>query len=288
MKLCLSCNASFIGATWVCPECSWSPESNGLLKFAPSQEASTEHFPRDAVARMSELERSHFWFTARNELIVWLISHHFPGARNLLEVGCGTGVVLSRIRELRPDLELTGADLLSVALHIAQERVPGAAVVQADICRIPFREEFDIVCALDVLEHVDGDASAMDQIADAVRPGGGVVVSVPQHDWLWSAADEFGRHRRRYSRRALMVLLDAAGFTATRITSSVALLLPVVAASRLRRRRLTAAYDPFRELDLPASANRLFGSVMTLERRLIRAGVSFPLGSSLIAVGVKR
>jgi SAM-dependent methyltransferase len=256
--------------------------------FAPAHSESSEHFPRGDVEKLSAVEDGHFWFAARNDLIVWTISSYFPDAQTLLEVGCGTGIVLTRVREDLPHLRLTGGDLLPVALDIARDRVPEATFVQIDIRSLPFAGEFDVICALDVLEHVDEDTLAVEQLSRALRPGGGIIVSVPQHMWLWSAADEYGRHRRRYSRRQLVGLLDQAGFDVVRATSSVSLLLPVVALSRVRRRQLTDDYDPFRELALSERVNRALGAVMSAERRLIRRGLSFPLGSSLVVVAKRR
>ena len=288
MKRCLSCDATFEAASWECPKCSWSPVRNGVPLFAPALSDSSEHFPRADVERLSAVEEGHFWFAARNDLIVWAISSYFPDAQTLLEVGCGTGIVLSRVRADLPHLRLTGGDLLPVALEIARDRVPDATFAQIDVRSLPFAGEFDVVCALDVLEHVDEDSLALEQVSRALRPGGGIIVSVPQHMWLWSAADEYGRHRRRYSRRQLAGLLDGAGFDVVRATSSVSLLLPVVALSRIRSRRLTDDYDPFRELTLSERANRALGAVMSAERRLIRRGLSFPLGSSLVVVAKRR
>jgi SAM-dependent methyltransferase len=288
VKRCLSCNTTFEAVSWQCPECSWSPPQNGVPLFAPTLSDSSEHFPREDVERLSAVEEGHFWFTARNDLILWAISRYFPEARDLLEIGCGTGIVLSRLRADSPHLRLTGGDLLPVALDIARDRVPEATFAQIDIRSLPFVDEFDVVCALDVLEHVDEDTLAVEQLSQALRPGGGIIVSVPQHMWLWSAADEYGRHRRRYSRRQLVGLLDQAGFDVMRATSSVSLLLPVVALSRIRRRRLTDDYDPFRELALSERVNRALGAVMSAERRFIRRGLSFPLGSSLVVVAKRR
>ena len=259
-----------------------------MATFAPALSESSDHFPRDDVRRMSELEEAHFWFLARNELILWAIARYFPGARTLLEIGCGTGIVLSRIRADLPELSLTGADLLPEALDVAQKRAPEVTFAQVDIRQLPYVDEFDVVCALDVLEHIDEDALALEQIALALRPGGGVIITVPQHMWLWSAGDEYGRHRRRYSRRALLRQLDEAGFDKVRVTSFVSLLLPIVAVSRFRNRRLAAGYDPFRELDLSRTLNRALQHVMSLERRLICSGVSLSAGSSLAVVGRKR
>ena len=65
---------------------------------------------------------------------------------------------------------------------------PGATFIQADIRHVPYEEEFDIVCALDVIEHVDEDDVALGEVARAAKPGGGVVVAVTQHRWLWGLA----------------------------------------------------------------------------------------------------
>jgi hypothetical protein len=83
-------------------------------------------------------------------------------------------------------------------------------------------------------------------------------------------------------------LLGGAGFDIVRTTSSVSLLLPLVALSRLRHRQVSDDYDPFRELSLPRRANRALGAVMSAERGLIKTGISLPLGSSLLAVAKRR
>jgi SAM-dependent methyltransferase len=242
----------------------------------------------EAVARMAELEQRHFWFRARSELIASLIARYFPGERSLLEIGCGTGLVLARLRHAFPGLTLTGGDLSRDALEIARVRLPDATFAQMDIRNVPFQEEFGVVCLLDVLEHLDEDLAALEESHRAIRQRGGIIVSVPQHRWLWSAMDEYGRHRRRYARRRVQMLMNRAGFDVVRTTSYVSLLLPLVAASRLTHRRLTHDYDPFRELQVPSSLNRACGIALAAENALIRWGVSFRVGSSLVLVGRKR
>ena len=73
----------------------------------------------------------------------------------------------------------------------AVSRVPDVQLYQLDGRRLPFEEEFDVVGAFDVLEHVDDDGLVLAQMHQATKPGGGIIVSVPQHPWLWSAVDEF-------------------------------------------------------------------------------------------------
>jgi 2-polyprenyl-3-methyl-5-hydroxy-6-metoxy-1,4-benzoquinol methylase len=287
MKVCLSCKAEFAVASWVCPECSWSPTDNGFVMFAPALAESVEHYPSDAIVELAPHEERYFWSVARNEMISELLAREFPHAKSLLEVGCGMGGVLAHLHRKHPHMSLTGADLMPDTLRIARERVPDATLIQADIRHIPYSEEFDVVCALDVIEHIDEDDVALREIARSVRPEGGVVVAVPQHTWLWGAWDDLMHHRRRYTRRSLLELLDAAGLEPVRVTSSFSFVLPLVYLSRLRNRSLDGA-DPYRVLRIPSTVNRALGLMMRAERSLIRRGVSLPVGSSLTVVSRKR
>jgi SAM-dependent methyltransferase len=271
MKLCLSCRMQFDGPSWSCPACAWTPTGNGIPEFAPELARSSAHFPMESVARMAELEQRHFWFRARSELIAGLIAHYFPHDRSLLEIGCGTGLVLAGLHHAFPRLALTGADLSVDALEIARMRLPDATFAQLDIRNVPSE-----------------DLTALEESRRAIRRRGGIIVSVPQHRWLWSAMDEYGRHRRRYARERAHTLLRRAGFDVVRTTSYVSLLLPLVAASRLTHRRLTRDYDPFRELELPSSLNRACSIALAAENALIRRGVSFRVGASLVLVGRKK
>ena len=153
--------------------------------------------------------------------------------------------------------------------------------MQMDARRIPFRDEFDVVGAFDVIEHIEEDQAVLREMHAACRPGGGVMITVPQHAWLWSKRDEIARHQRRYSRRELLEKLAAAGFERPWTTSFVSLLLPLMALSR-RRKDVASA-----ELQVGALTNRILGLAMTLERGLIQGGLRFPAGGSLLAVAHK-
>jgi hypothetical protein len=120
----------------------------------------------------------------------------------------------------------------------------------------------------------------------AVRPGGGIIVTVPQHRWLWTPLDDYAQHERRYSRAELIRAIESAGLDVVRITSFVSLLLPLLLASRLRQRGRPV--DPQAEFGLPARLDRALERVMAAERRLIARGASLPAGGSLLAVAIRR
>ncbi len=104
--------------------------------------------------------------------------------------------------------------------------------MRADGRALPFAGEFDVVGAFDVIEHIDADEAVLAAMRRAVRPGGGVIVTVPQHRWLWSETDRYSGHQRRYDRRELGRKLDGAGLKVRWMTSFTTLLLPLMAASR--------------------------------------------------------
>jgi len=232
-------------------------------------------------------EEQSFWASGRNKLIVWSVRTYFPEARSLFEVGCGTGIVLRALRDALPRLELSGGDWYRPALEEARRKLPGVELVEVDALRLPFQEQFDVLAALDVLEHVDDDEAVLREIYRATRTGGGVLITVPQHAWLWSAADDWAEHRRRYNRGELVAKLTASGFDLVRVTSFVSLLLPLMVVARLVSRR-RKSYDPVAELRLPRSLDAALGSVLALEAVAIERGMSFPAGGSLLAIARKR
>jgi SAM-dependent methyltransferase len=235
---------------------------------------------------LAEVESRSFWFRSRNRLIVSVVRRHFPEARRMLEVGCGSGVVLAALRAALPDLRLVGCDLYPEGLAIARRRVPDVELLELEATALPFDAEFDVVGAFDVIEHVDEDERVLAEIYRSVRPGGGAVLLVPQHPWLWSAHDRLVEHRRRYSRRGLVRKVQNAGFELDLVTSFVSFLLPAMVGARAVRRVLRRPYDPVPDLQ-PGRLNGGFERVLDVERRMIEHGVSLPVGGSLLVVARK-
>ncbi|MCK5001898.1 MAG: class I SAM-dependent methyltransferase [Gammaproteobacteria bacterium] len=233
---------------------------------------------------LAELEAGNFWFRVRNKLIIWALHKYSPELKSFLEIGCGTGFVISAISKQFPEANLSGSEYLEEGLIYAQQRLPSTKFTQMDARNIPCESELDAIGAFDVLEHIEEDEVVLQQIYKALKPGGAIFITVPQHRWLWSAVDEYACHVRRYSSKELHQKVCGAGFEILRSTSFVSTLLPAMYVSRLLQRD---KMDDMAELRINPILNKIFEWFLYLELYLIRLGISIPVGGSRLIVARK-
>jgi SAM-dependent methyltransferase len=285
MKRCLSCACGFDAPSWHCPACSWEPALiDGRPAFAVELAEQNSGFSSEYFVRLAALESGHFWFESRNKLILWALEKYFPGMQSILEIGCGTGFVLTGVGKKFPHVRRAGSEVFREGLNFAASRMPDTELLQMDARKIPYVAEFDVIGAFDVLEHIEEDQEVLRQMYDSVKPGGGIIVTVPQHRWLWSAVDDYSCHKRRYTRPELTEKVKQAGFRIVRVTSFITLLLPVLMASRSRYKG-AKTFDSDSEVRIGAGLNGMLTAVLSLERRLIQSGISLPAGGSLLLIG---
>jgi SAM-dependent methyltransferase len=144
-------------------------------------------------------------------------------------------------------------------------------------------EHFDAVGAFDVIEHIKDDELVLREIHGSLRPGGGLIVTVPQHRWLWSHQDTAACHVRRYEAGELRQKVRRAGFSVLFETSFMSVLLPLMYLSRIRKKDVEN-YDPLAELRIGKAMNRMLLSMMQFEGFLIRSGLRMPFGGSRLLV----
>ena len=234
---------------------------------------------------MAYFENRHWWFRGTRRIVVRLLARFAPRGGRLLDVGCGSGYTLS----------LVSADYRSVGLDVSPDAVLAAPdkgdspVTRGDACALPFADgSFDVVTALDVLEHLDDDAGAMAEIRRVLKPDGVAVLSVPAHQWLFSPHDQALGHVRRYSKRQFTTLVAGAGLATLRTSySNTTLALPIFAYRGVRKLlpQKTAAQS---DLWLPpAPVNATLRGLLNLEAALIPR-LPLPFGISLVAVAAKQ
>jgi len=256
---------------------------------------------------MAELEDHHWWFSGTRRVILAELEAVLPDQpagvirRRVLDLGCGTGRTTALLARWG---WVVGLDEAAWALASTSRRAPAAAPVRGSATRLPFADGcFDLVCALDLVEHVADDRAVLEEIGRVLRPAGLLLLTVPAWPWLWSEHDEALDHQRRYLAGTMRSLLAGAGLELCRLTHYNALLFPLAVAYRLLRRTSKrpshgaggaadrgskAEVAPRSDLTaVPEPLNRLLGGVLAAERHLLRC-IDLPLGLSLLAVARRR
>ncbi len=270
-----------------CQSCGYSPTIfDGFNCYAPDFTHSGGGFKSSYFQNLANMESANFWFRVRNEIIIWALKKYAPNFNNFLEIGCGTGYVLSGIKKQFPSAKLSGSEIFLEGLKFAAERMPTTELFQMDARKIPFNEEFDAVGIFDVLEHIEEDEAVLSQIYKSLKSAGLIIITIPQHDWLWSITDEYAFHKRRYSADEIEKKVQAAGFKIVRSTSFVTTLLPLVYISRLLRKK-KEKFDPTAELSINPKINFFLQKILEIELSGIKLGFNYPVGSSRIVLAEK-
>jgi SAM-dependent methyltransferase len=294
-RRCLVCNAvEPIAANqpvwppgWQCLACGHVvAQVDGIPMFAPELADTISGMDPRLFEVLSKLETEHFWFVARNELIVGLANNFFPDARRFLEIGCGNGAVLRAMAAARSWERLVGSELHPSGLAFARQRLGREAeFVQMDARNIPAADVFDLTGAFDVIEHIVDDEAVLRGLRRVTQTGGGTIIAVPQHPWLWSRTDEVAYHQRRYSRGELETKLRRNGFEIVFSSSYTALLLPLMMASRAMGKGKQSSEEVNREFTLDRRTNGLLTWILRAEVRMTLAGMNWPAGGSRVVVG---
>jgi SAM-dependent methyltransferase len=293
-RLCLACGARdpirsgepIWPMGWQCPLCGQVvTEREGIPMFAPELADTVSGFDPVSFATLVEIEATHFWFVARNELIVGLANRYFPSANRYLEIGCGNGAVLSALANSRRWDRLVGSDLHPTGLKQTRARLPREVeLVQMNACAIPAVNAFDLTGAFDIVEHVADDEAVLRGLRRATKMGGGTIIAVPQHPSLWSRADEIGHHQRRYRLGEMETKLRRNGFDILFSSSFTSVLLPLMALSRLTARVASGDANAEREISVGPATNVVLKAILRAEVRLTLAGLRWPIGGSRVVV----
>ena len=236
---------------------------------------------RVVYEQMAELDQRHWWYRARRQVLADLIRRTVrpPLNAKLLEIGCGTGHNLAMLGRFG---EVDALELDDEARLVAEQRLAKSVMNSPlpELAGVP-EKHYDLIAALDVVEHIDDDVAALASIAKRLKPGGKLLVTVPAHQWMWSAHDVVNHHKRRYSMRALKALFAGSPLKLEAIGYFNSLLFPLAMAERLSS-RIRGKDDA--NLSLPPKAlNATLEAVFAAERYLV-GRLPLPPGLSLFAI----
>lgn len=239
----------------------------------------------EAYATEAAVHRTHWWFVGRRALFAELLRDMRPGPDwRVLEVGSGTGANLPALDALGVK-QVIACDVSAEALQYSRQNRSGLFAM-ADATRLPFKAgTFDLIMAADVIEHLDNDQAALEELARLLKPGGRFILTVPAFPALWGPQDLAAHHRRRYRRRAFLTLVSNADLhVLTCFHFNYLLFVPIwVARKLLLALRIRVETENAINTSL---MNRLLTRIFLLDVRSAPY-LRTPFGVSLCAVGVR-
>jgi SAM-dependent methyltransferase len=256
-------------------------------------------------------EDKHWWFASRTWALLGMLDRVLPGhdgsagpglsgvegltaGLRVLDVGCGAG---NMIHHLSRYGQVKGVEIDPRPIAVARQR--GYEVEQGDATQpLPFESgSFDLVAALDLIEHNEDDMAILRECYRLLNPGGHVVITVPAFMWLWSNNDVINAHVRRYTAEELQAKLQQVGFQVRRMTYNNFLVFPLAAALILARRgteqepRLASHHLDEDEYQVemepaPPLLNAILSVVGWVEAKILR-WMNLPIGTSIICIAEK-
>ena len=266
---------------------------DGIKCYSPEVASAYTDYPDSGFDLTDENAESSFWVSSRNRLFKSIVQSHLlpTGKTRFMEIGCGTGDFIRQIVQ-NESLEITGSEIYLKGLVYAKKNLPNVEFVQFDVTQGKIDQQFHVITAFDVIEHVDDDFAALSNINQMLESNGILILSVPQHMFLWSKLDEIVKHKRRYSRHELVSKLEINGFDISYTTSFLFILFPLMLVSRLFDKGGDNSQSNELALEkrvkFSGVLNTLFDFFMRIDERLIKMGASLPFGGTLVVVARKR
>jgi len=246
-------------------------------------------------ADLYQLEDTFWWFSGMRRITAALLDPacQFSESVSVLDVGCGTGGMISWLSRFRPGASVTGLDVNAEALGFCRRR-NHSQVTLGSATHLPFKSStFHLVTSFDVLVHLSGQESVRATIAEifrVLRPGGIAFVRVAAYDWMRSGHDEAIDMQRRYTLKELSDQMEEAGFQICRRTYANTLLLPVAIVWRRILKPLGLSQGGSDVKPLPRWLTWLNGplaDVLGAEAFLLKHFAKLPFGLSAICIATK-
>lgn len=227
------------------------------------------------------VEENHWWFRGRRAIILEFFNK-FKIVRDktkILDFGCNTGAFAGKLQAMGYDV--TGVDMSEDAIAFGTKI--GTKNLVVGKTSVPFADQsFDLVMALDVIEHIEDHDETMSDLHRVMKNDGKAFIMVPAFMFMWGLQDDVAHHFRRYSKKELINLAIRNGFEVERVTYFNFFMFVPIAIVRLIQKII----PPKRSSDFDMNndfINTLLERLFVLESRILRY-INLPFGVSLVVV----
>lgn len=235
-------------------------------------------------SRMAEREKEYWWHLGRLRIIKTYVDRAV-GAKNrkplILNVGCGTGGTINMLESFGT---VDNVDISDAAIEFMKDS-GYTRLIKVDDIKLPFKEKtYDMVCAFDVLEHIENQTGALKEWRRVLKDKGAIVITVPAYQWLWSDHDVSLYHERRYTTGRIKQAAKEAGLRVEKKSYAIVFSLPLIVAFRFInkvRGKKSSAETSY--VDVPSWVNSLFTKVLYSEATFHKI-VRFPFGTSVVTI----
>lgn len=237
--------------------------------------------------KFNQVEDKHWWFQARKEIVIKLIDRYYKLKHNakVLDLGCGTGMMLNYLSKYG---KVFGLDNNLEAIKYSKKKSPQAKIIFGSLPDHLPKEKFDLITALDLIEHIDKDTDGLEAISNILKPKGILIITVPAYQFLWSGQDKLSRHKRRYTLSELKIKLKQAGFEIKKISYyNTMLFLPAALVKFLNKFIWQGSPKSHFEKMPNCIINQMLKMIFSSEKHLLPF-LNFPFGVSIIAIASKK
>jgi SAM-dependent methyltransferase len=235
---------------------------------------------------MFDVEDDHWWFVGRRAIVLAQIEEALKSPlrfRRILDIGCGTGATMDQLKRLG---EVNGIDLSQIPLSFSRRR-GHERVLCANATELPFaKDSFDLVTALDVIEHLDDDVRGLSEIRRVLKPDAPAIIFVPAFQALWGPNDDQSGHKRRYRINQLRAAIEKAGLSIERTSyANIAMFLPILIGRKVLT--LFGKTDQAENRINHPLLNKTLSQIFSSEAEWLRRH-TLPFGVSIVCVVRKR
>ena len=242
---------------------------------------------QDLYAELYQIENNHWWHHHKRALVHQMITHFCPEKGKVLDVGAGTGKMLQELKQ--SGWQIFGIDTHQEAIKQSKRRDIPIQLIDIAKQSLPYQDNsFDLVIALDTLEHIANDKKAIKEINRVIKPAGIIILTVPAYQWLFCYWDKMLGHYRRYSSKTLKRLVNNSGLEILFLSYFFSyLLLPTVITRLIRTILRQKKVSDFKITPLNWLVVPFLKLLSKIERSFLKS-VSLPFGSSLICIARKK